>query len=86
MLLCHMLCSMDGANLHGQACSPDDVGPLDIAPEGTNSVPILQGLAQHALPCHLAPCVHPQTGQLSSECLSPEHAYGCEFARLRNTT
>ena len=71
-----MLCKRNSTVLHRQACSPDDVGPLDVVVrEGTSSVPIQQDLAQHALPCHLAPCVHPQTDQLSSECLSPEHTY-----------
>ena len=79
LLAPHMLCSTDSANLHRQACSPDDVGPLDVVVhEGMSSVAIQQGLARHALPCHLALCVHPQTGQLSSECLSPEHTYTFE--------
>ncbi len=82
LLAPYMLCSRHSATLHRQACSPDAVGPLDVVVhEGTGSVPIQQGLAQHALPCHLAPCLHPQTDQLSSECLSPEHTYTSE---LRN--
>ncbi len=79
LLAPYMLCKRDSIVLHRQACSPDDVGPLDVGErEGTSSVPIQQGLAQHALPCHLALCVHPQTDQLSSECLSPEHTYAFE--------